>query len=445
MELKKSVKILHHTEHVPYHTRLRGTEIHILNHAYGTKYEAGIVTRRTDLPEEDRRFICDVVGSAKGTKIHFMPYDLDVKIHEYEQALAGAGSHGIVEVGGSRRNVKQAMNELAAMKRRRHTKTGSASEGESYIRFIEDELHRHDKLVLAFHEMDVNDLNTIKRVKDLFGKRVEVVGHLHCLSEYYTITDPRKKDATDFFQNLLENSYFDKIIAVSDEVERDFTSRFPRMKGLVQTVEAGVDGELYSPEMKKYKEELKKEIFGGRPVGYVVSYVGRLADAKGKTILLNLLKQYDVSNPDGIGFVFAAPPEDPWTRRFMDDVKRYAPGLLKQGNVQFCYDISKFTKGLGPEAVSSMKDRMSVKTGGHFKILTRPVQAATDIYMHPSSSESLGQSVVEALKTGVPVIASEIKGIREYATDEDGYFIKLGKDYIDWTLFYVGQKDGTGP
>lgn len=440
-------KVIHHTRFSPYTTKIRGTEIYILNHLYKSKHDVDIVSR-LDLESDERKFVSDMVfATSKGrSQVYFIPYDLDAKIEYYKHAIETANSP-IIDINGVKRRLKVAKNELASLINKRSVKqpigefikTGE----ENYMSFLESELKKYDRLVLAFHELDHEDLNTIKRIKQQFGKKIEVIGHLHCLSEYYTINDPKKETEKKLFEELLEKSYFDKMVAVSDEVKKDFVSKFPSLEKILKVIKVGVDDSLYNPSQKRYKEEVKKELFKKGTVNYVVSYSGRIADAKGKPLILNLLKRFELSNPNNVGFAFACPPDDRPTREFINQLHNYAPNLVKQGKIVFCYDVSKFTIGLNKTKEKELKEYYEKKMENmpiRFSIITKPVQSASDIYIHPSSSESLGISVIEALKTGIPVVVSKIKGIEQYTTEEQGYFVKISDNYIDWSLLYPSDK-----
>lgn len=54
---------------------------------------------------------------------------------------------------------------------------------------------------------------------------------------------------------------------------------------------------------------------------------------------------------------------------------------------------------------------------------------AADIFLFPSIREGLGMAPIEAMSAGLPVIASDIRGVREYAVD--GYNSILIKDPMD--------------
>ncbi|HII71907.1 TPA: glycosyltransferase family 4 protein [Candidatus Woesearchaeota archaeon] len=472
--MAKKVKVIHHTAHTPYHTQIRGTEIYILNHALKSGHSVDVISRRSDIPEEKREFIKGMYHSAVGGELHFIPYDRDIKIAEHEEAVEGRDDKELVQLGRRRpttkvmskpprkltgttaelpvtseqyqqrakipslQRVKALRNNLRAMQTKR---ADLAVDEEKYLNLIGREIEKHDRVVLAYHEMDTEDIKAIKAVKDRFGDKVEVAAHFHCLSAYYTISDPKKDDERGLFQEIIDKGYLDKIVAVSDEVKTEFEREYPGLKGKMEVVEGGVDDELYSPRAKEGKEERKDQIFNKGHVDYVVSYVGRFADPKGKEILVSMLRQFELSNPNNVGFMFAVPPGDRPTKQFMEEVGKYAPRLMKEGKIQFCYDISKFTKGLDEKKKRELSDHFTQEIKDpRVKVITTTAQSASDIYIHPSSSESLGLSVIEAIKTGLPIVVSDIKGIRQYTSDEHGRFVRLGQDYIDWTMLYQPQK-----
>jgi glycosyltransferase involved in cell wall biosynthesis len=56
-----------------------------------------------------------------------------------------------------------------------------------------------------------------------------------------------------------------------------------------------------------------------------------------------------------------------------------------------------------------------------------PLLASADLFLLPSQTESFGLSALEALASGVPVIASDVGGLREVIRDkETGYLLPFG-------------------
>jgi glycosyltransferase involved in cell wall biosynthesis len=56
-----------------------------------------------------------------------------------------------------------------------------------------------------------------------------------------------------------------------------------------------------------------------------------------------------------------------------------------------------------------------------------PLLAGADLYLLPSQSESFGLSALEALASGVPVVASRVGGLPEVVRDgETGWLFPIG-------------------
>ena len=431
--MSKGIKVLHHTRYAPFQTQMRGNEIYLLNHLRTSRHDVDIVSRKKFIDPEDKRIVAESLQSYRsGSRIHFLQYDLDARIALYERQTQGKGDNELITIHGTRKKVSAARTELAKM---RQTKVDTR-DASDYMETLRDQLKVYDRLVLVYHEMDKEDYQTIETVKQEFGDKVSVVGHLHCLSEYYTISDPAKKAMKERFEDLVRNGAFDRMIAVSDEVKRDFEGKYPVLSGKIEVVPGAVDGQLYSPGERSGAMQRRATIFDREPTDYVLSYVGRPSSPKGKDILLQLLRLYERSNPERLGFLFALPPEDRTALQFVHLVEETAPHLLSQGRIRFCFDISKYTAHLSPEAGQRLAAHIASKVPKPFQVVTSPVQGMSDIYIHPSSSESLGLSVIESIKTGIPIITTGIKGIAQYAGEHQGTYVPISQEYIDWTMKY---------
>ncbi len=64
--------------------------------------------------------------------------------------------------------------------------------------------------------------------------------------------------------------------------------------------------------------------------------------------------------------------------------------------------------------------------------LVAPLLASADVFLLPSKTESFGLSALEALATGVPVVASNVGGLPEVVRDgETGFLCRLGRRQCD--------------
>lgn len=85
-----------------------------------------------------------------------------------------------------------------------------------------------------------------------------------------------------------------------------------------------------------------------------------------------------------------------------------------------------------PKWIKMLKLEENVKLYGYCKDV-RPILGCADIFAFPSIREGLGQAGLEALAMGIPVLATENRGTREYIEDGvNGYFCDA-KNVQSWT------------
>jgi glycosyltransferase involved in cell wall biosynthesis len=197
-------------------------------------------------------------------------------------------------------------------------------------------------------------------------------------------------------------------------------------------VKNGIDTAIYAMFSKDVIDEAKDSI-GLRPdLETVISFVGRLDRIKGSDFLVEVLRHYEESkDPDdsSVGFVIGTssilrPDAASSPLKNLFKMKR----LIAQGRLRVVVDISKFSRGdnsfqrtienilleyARPHGFGDVERHPAY--GG---MTTMPVQALSDIYLHPARSEGLPLSVVEAMFSTAFVIASRVGGIPEVVTHE---------------------------
>ena len=88
--------------------------------------------------------------------------------------------------------------------------------------------------------------------------------------------------------------------------------------------------------------------------------------------------------------------------------------------------------GDGPDRVAAEDEARTLGVATDVRFLGRiddvaPLLAAADLYLFPSETESFGLSALEAMASGVPVIASRVGGISDVVTDGvNGAMLPLG-------------------
>ena len=153
------------------------------------------------------------------------------------------------------------------------------------------------------------------------------------------------------------------------------TKRFLESKGIcnVEVFERGVDTTRFHPS--KRSEALRRQL-GVEPDGVLISYVGRLSKEKNLELLLRCVKKLTRDYPKTQLVVTGEGP-------FQRTLKR-----------RFAHPRITFTGVKRGEELAS-------------------VYASADIFALPSSTETLSLVAMEAMASGVPVLAMNAGGVRD--------------------------------
>lgn len=121
-----------------------------------------------------------------------------------------------------------------------------------------------------------------------------------------------------------------------------------------------------------------RQMLGLDPQAPVLLYMGRLEREKGPDVLLNALG------------------------RIRDQYPKLQVLMLGEGNMRDALDAQVKVLGLGK----------MIRFEG-YRTDTLPYLAAADVLVAPSRTEALGNTVVEAFRAGLPVVAAETGGLAE--------------------------------
>ncbi len=312
---------------------------------------------------------------------------------------------------------------------------------EETVKTIRDLLDNGFYPVLAFHFPVSPDTEFAyrlrKRLEELgIDKDVAILFYLHTTADnlYHKLHTPE----FDAYYRFM-TSAADAVIGVSSAVCDSFI-HVPSNDGRdgvvltpdnAFTVRNGIDPNLYTIDEKDEIEDMKRQIGLNKDVEVVVSFAGRLDRLKGSDYLVQVLQHYNEStNPrDGkVGFVIATP--------HVLDVNHSSKSfkaimgmdrLIREGRLKLVLDISKFTR-------ADQRFRADVEelfttfarangleqlegTPVYGGMINRPVQAMSDIYLHPARSEAFGLAVLEGVFGGAFVIATKVGGIPEIIVD----------------------------
>jgi spore coat protein SA len=192
--------------------------------------------------------------------------------------------------------------------------------------------------------------------------------------------------------NSVENhlAQADKIIANSSSLQRELSTRFPELIHKIMQVHLGVDLHQFRPPSSAQRENLRKR--NGIQGSFVFAFAGRMIPRKGIPVLLRALSLVRKSTPN---------------------VKLVLAGRGKSG---YMSSLKKKVKNL----------HLSAKFIGYKSHRSmHEVYWMADCLVCPSQKhEAFGLVNVEAMATGIPVIASKIGGMEEIIRhDKNGLLI----------------------
>lgn len=182
----------------------------------------------------------------------------------------------------------------------------------------------------------------------------------------------------------------DYFIAVSKEIESALKRcNFPSDR--IVYLPNGVDTELFYPPEKEEKQSLREKINIKASIAGI--FVGRLVNEKGLTYLINAWKDITIRNPDaklyllGNGYLL---------KRLKDMTSEYnlKDNLVFKGTVDNVYDYLK----------------------------------SADLFILPSVTEGLSNTMLEAMATGLPVVGTRISGNEDLIINKKNGFLVPPKD-----------------
>ncbi len=289
-----------------------------------------------------------------------------------------------------------------------------------------------ERVAMAIHYFGAG-FNGFEDLKSIFGDSVDVYLHLHCLADLFigNLAKPqlnsRQEKQRTAVNRLIDrvNPYF---IAVSDAVRDSFLQHGIIPEERISVVRNGVSSDLYHPVSEGEKAEFRRDL--GVRASKLVGYVGRLSRVKGCDNLLYVLKHFE-KNPSDVAFVIATSGGREMDR-FVEEAKREVPQMIAEDKLKFCIDVSKFTSGfyskddfVNTAFYHELVDGKERERGLFVDVITKPIQPHLDVYLQPSNSEGLPLSVLEALMSGVPVVASSVGGVPGVVGHANGSLVQV--------------------
>lgn len=212
------------------------------------------------------------------------------------------------------------------------------------------------------------------------GRRLPVVTTLHGTDITIVGQDQSYRAITHF---SIERS--DRITAVSEWLRTETISTFA-CECPVEVIPNFVDPDVF--DRARYGEALRTELGGGRPV---LMHISNFRPVK----------------------------------RVCDVVRIFA-------RVRATHSCVLVMVGDGPDRHAAEEEARRLGVAADVRFLGKidsvaPLLAAADVYVFPSESESFGLSALEALASGVPVVAARVGGVPEVVRDGvTGALLPLG-------------------
>jgi glycosyltransferase involved in cell wall biosynthesis len=172
-----------------------------------------------------------------------------------------------------------------------------------------------------------------------------------------------------------------KVIAISDQVRAHLRDDFGLLDEQIALIYNGVDVERFKPPTAQEKQAACRA-FGLDPSKKTVGHIGRLSDVKGQKYLVEAAAKICAARQDAQFLLVGDGKEEGALRRLVRDRK--------------LDNVFHFQRSVEDTAVSLR---------------------AMDVFVMPSLQEGLGLSLLEAMASGVPCVASMVGGILTVVQD----------------------------
>ncbi len=193
-----------------------------------------------------------------------------------------------------------------------------------------------------------------------------------------------------YFEQLKRSA--DGFITISHEIDRELESLDvdPAKRVFIPN---GVDSSRYVPVSEEHRQTLRAAL-SLPPFGTIVVYAGRLVAEKRVDSLLKIWHQIQARHSDVHLLILGTGSEESRLRQMS--------ALLKQRGVQFAGQVSD----------------------------ARPYLQAADLFVLPSSTEGLSNSMLEAMSCALPVLATNVGGAPD-VIEQDVHGRLIAPDEVD--------------
>lgn len=210
---------------------------------------------------------------------------------------------------------------------------------------------------------------------------IKIVLHMHC--EWLSQFEPA------VIADRLRQS--DLVIGCSDYITRKIQARFPEFSSRCQTTYNGVDVEQFKPTPSLNNKDLS------------LLFVGRISPEKGLHTLLSAFEK--VSNRFPTAKLYLVGPNKPTAAEFIAELSN-EPMVRNLAML----DPPNYLSNLQQQLPDELKRNVSF-TGSVSHLTLHSYFQKAAILVNPSLSEAFGMSLVEAMASGVPTVATQVGGM----------------------------------
>jgi len=225
---------------------------------------------------------------------------------------------------------------------------------------------------------------------------IKIVLHMHCewLSQFDRDAIAPRLHKTDL------------IIGCSDYITNKIRARFPELAHRCQRVYNGVDTEQFQPvqpvqsaqsETPKSTENLK------------LLFVGRISPEKGLHTLIEAFERVAIALPPAKLFLIG--PNKPTAAEFIAEL---SDEPIVQNLAQL--DPPNYLQNLKRQLPEGLEERVFFTGSVSHLTLHQHFQTAA-VLVNPSLSEAFGMSLVEAMATRIPTVATRVGGMQDVVVD----------------------------
>ncbi len=263
----------------------------------------------------------------------------------------------------------------------------------------------------------IHNFSQFVPIVKLFNPKIKVVLHMHCewLNQFDHAVIAKRLAQTDL------------VIGCSDYITDKVKAQFPEFADRCQRVFNGVDIDQFKPaetstkkasskeaaveevvlqEINSKKRNLEKTVqldVADVGTGPNVLFVGRISPEKGLHTLIEAFAKLTERFPTA--HLHIVGPNQPTSSKFLADLSD-DPLVSRLSD----FDSVDYLAHLKEKLPSKLKDQVSFPGAVSHQALHHYFQTS-DILVNPSVSESFGMSLVEAMATGVPTVATNVGGM----------------------------------